>query len=48
MGTSKTIQNELLDCILNVARSQILNEINNSDFLSIIVDETTDIANTFQ
>ncbi|KAL4122795.1 hypothetical protein QTP88_015070 [Uroleucon formosanum] len=47
-GTSKTIQNELLDCILTVARNTILMEINNSDFIAIIVDETTDIANTFQ
>ncbi|XP_008188288.1 zinc finger MYM-type protein 1-like [Acyrthosiphon pisum] len=47
-GTSKIIQNELLDCILTVARNQILMEINNSDFVAIIVDETTDVANTFQ
>ncbi|VVC30074.1 Ribonuclease H-like domain,HAT, C-terminal dimerisation domain,Domain of unknown function DUF4371 [Cinara cedri] len=45
---SKTIQNELLDCILNVVRNQILIEIHNSDFVSIIVDETTDTANSFQ
>ncbi|XP_050435438.1 zinc finger MYM-type protein 1-like [Adelges cooleyi] len=46
--TSKTIKNELLDCILNVTRNHILNEINNSEFVSIIVDETTDIFNKFQ
>lgn len=47
-GTSKIIQNELLDFILTVARNNILTEINNSDFVAIIVDETTDISNTFQ
>lgn len=47
-GTSKIIENELLDCILTVARNQILMEIYNSDFVAIIVDETTDVANTFQ
>jgi hypothetical protein len=48
-GTSKTILNELLNSILYVARTQILNEINNSDFfLSIIVEETSEISNKFQ
>lgn len=47
-GTSKTIQNDLLDCILLVARNQILLEIENAQFVSIIVDETTDISNMFQ
>jgi hypothetical protein len=47
-GTCKLIQNELLVCILNVTRNYILNEINNSEFLSIIVDETTDIFNKFK
>ncbi|XP_025410376.1 zinc finger MYM-type protein 1-like [Sipha flava] len=47
-GTSKTIQNDLLDCILLVTRKQILLEIETAQFVSIIVDETTDISNMFQ
>jgi hypothetical protein len=47
-GTSKTIQNDLLDCILLVARKQILLEIETAQFVFIIVDETTDISNMFQ
>ncbi|XP_039648866.1 zinc finger MYM-type protein 1-like [Perca fluviatilis] len=43
-GTSKTIQNELLDCMLSVTREQIIKEVQTSDFLSIQADETTDIA----
>lgn len=47
-GTSKTIQNDLLDSILSVCRNKIVNEIEQSEFISIIVDETTDISNIFQ
>jgi len=46
--TSEIIQNELLGFILTVARNQILMEINNSNFTTIIVDGITDVANTFQ
>uniref|UniRef100_A0A673AEA0 TTF-type domain-containing protein n=1 Tax=Sphaeramia orbicularis TaxID=375764 RepID=A0A673AEA0_9TELE len=41
-GTSKTVQNELLDCMLSVAREQIVDEIRSTDFISIIV-EASDI-----
>lgn len=41
-GTSKTIQNELLDAILSVCRNNIMHEIGTADFLSIQADETTD------
>ncbi|KAE9522185.1 hypothetical protein AGLY_017445 [Aphis glycines] len=47
-GTSKTIQNDLLDSILSVCRNKIVNEIQQSEFIYIIVDETTDISNIFQ
>lgn len=47
-GISKTIQNDLLDYLLLVARKQILFEIATAQFVSIIVDETTDISNIFQ
>jgi hypothetical protein len=46
-GISKTIQNDLLDCVLLVTRKQILLEIETAQFVSIIVDETTDISNMF-
>ncbi|XP_057209014.1 zinc finger MYM-type protein 1-like [Triplophysa rosa] len=47
-GTSKTVQNELLDCMLSVMREHIIQEAQNSDFLSIQADETTDIATQCQ
>jgi len=47
-GTSKTIQNDLLDSILSVYQNKIVNEIQQSEFISIIVNETTDISNIFQ
>ncbi|KAL1276105.1 hypothetical protein QQF64_035728 [Cirrhinus molitorella] len=47
-GTSKTVQNELLDCMLSVVREHIIQEAQSSDFLSIQVDETTDIATQCQ
>ncbi|KAK0131414.1 Zinc finger MYM-type protein 1 [Merluccius polli] len=43
-GTSKTVQNELLDCMLSVVREQIIKEAQKSDFLSIQGDETMDIS----
>ncbi|KAK5885972.1 hypothetical protein CesoFtcFv8_017055 [Champsocephalus esox] len=47
-GTSKTIQNELLDCMLSVLRECILEEIRSADFVSIQVDETMDISTQCQ
>lgn len=47
-GTSKTVQNELLDCMLSVVREHIIQEAQSSDFLSIQADETTDIATQCQ
>ena len=43
-GTSKTVQNELLDCMLSVLREYIIDEIKSADFVSIQADETTDIS----
>lgn len=42
--TSKTNQNELLDCIYQVYIDEIRNELNNANFVSVQVDETTDVA----
>lgn len=44
MGDSKIIQNELIECIYNHILDEILKEIKNSSFFSIIVDDTTDIT----
>lgn len=43
-GTSKTVQNELLDCMLQVLRESIIEEIKIADFVSIQADETTDVS----
>ena len=37
-GTSKTIQNELMDCMLQVCREYILKQLESSSFLACIVD----------
>lgn len=47
-GTSKTIQNDILDCMLEVYAEEILNEINEAPFLAVIADETTDVSMKFQ
>lgn len=47
-GTSKEIQNDLLDCIFDVYRETISAEINSCDFLGIIADETTDVSSKLQ
>ncbi|XP_056293968.1 zinc finger MYM-type protein 1-like [Pseudoliparis swirei] len=47
-GTSQTVQNELLDCMLSVVREQIISEVKSSDFLSIQADVTTGIGTQSQ
>lgn len=47
-GVSNTIQNELLQCMLDVCHSEISNEIKNSNYLAVIADETTDVSSIFQ
>nr|CAI5844592.1 unnamed protein product [Callosobruchus analis] len=47
-GTSKTIQNEILDSMLEVCRNEIREQINNADFLAVQCDETSDISNHCQ
>ena len=41
-GTSKTVQNEILDSIMFVFQDHIKNKISKSDFLAIMTDKTTD------
>jgi hypothetical protein len=43
-GNSKTIQNELLDCILEVCRAEIAAEIMCEKFLAVMSDDTTDVS----
>lgn len=45
---SKTIQNEILQTILLVCQEEIAKEMKEAEFLAIIVDETTDVADSFQ
>jgi hypothetical protein len=45
---SKTNQNELLDCILEVCRAKIAAEIGRANFLAVISDETTDVSEKTQ
>lgn len=47
-GISKTIQNELLDCMLQVAQENIKKEISKADYVAVMADETTDVANCYQ
>lgn len=47
-GTSKTIQNEILDSMLEVCRNEIRQQITKADFLAIQCDETSDISNHCQ
>lgn len=47
-GRSKDIQNDLLECMLEVCHDKIREEISAADFVSIIADETTDISTQFQ
>ena len=45
---SKTIQNEIIDCCGDVVTEQIVEEIKESKFFSIMADETQDCANKEQ
>lgn len=47
-GTSKEIQNDLLQCMLDVCRDEIKTEIQQADFLSVIADETSDVSSQYQ
>lgn len=47
-GTSKEIQNDLLDYVLTACQSHIKNEISEASFVSIVEDQTSDVSSTFQ
>ena len=45
---SKTIQNELIDCVATWIRQKLVHEVTEACFYSILVDETTDCSNREQ
>ena len=47
-GTSKTIQNKILDSIMFVCQDHTKNEISKSDFLAIMTDKTTNMQDKSQ
>lgn len=47
-GASAQIQNDLIDCIATVIRREQEQELSKAEFVSIIVDESTDVANIAQ
>lgn len=47
-GTSKTTQNELLECMLDIYHEEVAKEIKSADYVAVIADETTDVASEFQ
>nr|XP_054594234.1 zinc finger MYM-type protein 1-like [Nothobranchius furzeri] len=42
--TSKIIQNEVLDCLAEMVRSEIIEEVKSSQYFSIMADETKDVS----
>lgn len=47
-GTSGTIQNELIDCVGEMVLREIRQEVQTADFVSVLLDETTDSARISQ
>lgn len=47
-GTSKTIQNEIMESILELCQEEIKKQVVNSEFLAVMCDETTDIHDKTQ
>lgn len=47
-GTSKDIQNDLLQCMLEVCHEKIKEEIERADYVSVIADETSDVSSLTQ
>lgn len=47
-GTSKSIQNELLESMLEICKNKIKEEVKNAEYLAVMCDETTDIYDKTQ
>ncbi len=43
-GTSSTVQNVLLDCMYEVCREEIAKQVDETSFVTIQADETTDVS----
>ena len=43
-GVSKTIQNEILDCLLQIYHEEIRTEIRKASFVAVMDDDTTDVS----
>ena len=47
-GTSRTVQNELLDNMFTTLQCTIQKEIEQADFVAVVADDTTDVSNHLQ
>ena len=47
-GTSRTVQNELLDSMFTTLQCTIQKEIEQADFVAVVADDTTDVSNHLQ
>ena len=43
-GHSATIQNEILDCVLQIYKNKVIAQVSEAPFIAIIADETTDVS----
>ena len=43
-GNSATIQNEILECVLQVYKNKVIAEVSEAPFIAVIADETTDVS----
>ena len=48
IGTSSKIQNDLIQSVADVMTEAMREEVRNTPFVSVMVDETTDVSNTAQ
>ena len=48
IGTSSQIQNDLIQSVAHVMTEAMREEVRNTPFVSVMVDETTDVSNTAQ
>ena len=47
-GTSKTTQNEILDCLLKVYREEVVGEVGKAKYVAVLADESTDVSGSLQ
>ena len=44
LGVSATTQNDILECVLEVYRKEVVSQVGQAHFVAVIADETTDIS----